>query len=275
LLSPCDWIDLDPLGTGYHVENVTLTLNVTLVGEPGVYYYFEYIGPFESIYKVRTNPICTDWMMVWPEYGLILHLDDWEDNCNGVLDYCDYILLGGEWCHVEEVAIDITIKKPIHDVAVTHAASRYSWVYQGMVDPIDVTVVNEGDYAETVDVYAYYDGNLAAPKQTVVLNPGATKTLTFSWLANVPPGPYIISAKAVIPVDDDPTDNTLIDGVETVVLPPPLYWKEAYPDYAPSGVPDFDQRQVGTYPWQEPWSGNFEWSASCSSKLIMVVRLQI
>jgi len=43
-------------------------------------------------------------------------------------------------------------------------------------------------------------------------------------------------------------------------LPPPLYWKEAYPDYAPSGMPDFDQRQVGTYPWQEPWSGNFEWS---------------
>ena len=168
LLSPCDWVDLEPLGTGYHVENVTITLNVTLVGEPGVYYYFEYIGPFESMYQVKTDPVCTDWMIVWPEYGMILHCDDWIDNCNGVLDYCDLIMLGGEWCHVEEVAIDIVVKKPIqpiHDVAVTYVASRYPWVYQGLIDPIDVTVVNEGDYTETVNIYAFYNSDQAAPKQ--------------------------------------------------------------------------------------------------------------
>ena len=146
-------------------------------------------------------------------------------------------------------------------VAVTNAKSRFAWVYQGMIDPIDVTVENEGDYMETVNVYAYYDGNLAAPKRTVVLNPGDKVALTFSWRTdNVPLGSYTISAKATIPVDDDPTDNTLIDGMEKVVASPQLYWKKAYPDYAPSGVPDFDQRQIGTYPWQEPWSGNSEWS---------------
>ena len=146
-------------------------------------------------------------------------------------------------------------------VAVTNAKSRFAWVYQGMIDPIDVTVENQGDYTETVNVYAYYDGNLAAPKRTVVLNPGDKVTLTFSWRTdNVSLGFYTISAKATIPVDDDPTDNTLIDGMEKVVASPQLYWKKAYPDYAPSGVPDFDQRQIGTYPWQEPWSGNSEWS---------------
>lgn len=38
-------------------------------------------------------------------------------------------------------------------VAVTNAKSRFAWVYQGMIDPIDVTVENQGDYTETVNVY--------------------------------------------------------------------------------------------------------------------------
>jgi len=32
-----------------------------------------------------------------------------------------------------------------------------------------------------------------------------------------------------------------------------MYWKPGYSDYAPSGVPDFDQRQMGTYPWVDKW----------------------
>jgi len=32
-----------------------------------------------------------------------------------------------------------------------------------------------------------------------------------------------------------------------------MYWKPEYSDYAPSGVPDFDQRQIGTYPWIDQW----------------------
>jgi len=33
----------------------------------------------------------------------------------------------------------------------------------------------------------------------------------------------------------------------------PWYWKPEQRDYAPSGVPDFDQRQWGTYNWTDPW----------------------
>ncbi|MCJ7423035.1 hypothetical protein MUP01_02040 [Candidatus Bathyarchaeota archaeon] len=33
----------------------------------------------------------------------------------------------------------------------------------------------------------------------------------------------------------------------------PWFWKPAYNDYAWSGVPDFDQRQWGTYIWQDMW----------------------
>lgn len=32
---------------------------------------------------------------------------------------------------------------------------------------------------------------------------------------------------------------------------PPLYWKPSFPDYAPSGMPDFDERQGQTYVWRD------------------------
>jgi len=36
-----------------------------------------------------------------------------------------------------------------------------------------------------------------------------------------------------------------------------MYWKPSFIDYAPSGVPDFDQRQWGTYIWKDMWD---QWS---------------
>ena len=35
--------------------------------------------------------------------------------------------------------------------------------------------------------------------------------------------------------------------------PDPWYYKSPYDDYAPSGVPDFDQRQWGSYNWTDMW----------------------
>jgi len=227
LLSPCDKIDLKLQPEGptreYHVENVTLTLNLTADGVN--YYLYEFIGPID-MYQAKTKPICTLWRMVWPVIGEIdEHLIDWQDNCNGVLDRCDYILFGKTWFHVEDIAIDIIVKLLVHDVAVTAVSSLYPWVYQGEVDPISVTIKNLGDYNEpTVDVYAYYDGNLAAPKQTTSLNIGQTKTLTFNWdTTSVSPGVYTISAKAIIPLDDIPGNNQLTDGTQEVRQRPPRH----------------------------------------------------
>lgn len=44
---------------------------------------------------------------------------------------------------------------------------------------------------------------------------------------------------------------------EEYTPPDPWYYKPAQTDYAPSGVPDFDQRQGGTYIWQDMWQ---QWS---------------
>jgi hypothetical protein len=44
-------------------------------------------------------------------------------------------------------------------------------------------------------------------------------------------------------------------GVFMSPSPPSMYWKPGYPDYAPSGMPDFDERQWGTYNWTDPTFG--------------------
>jgi hypothetical protein len=42
-------------------------------------------------------------------------------------------------------------------------------------------------------------------------------------------------------------------GYPVVAQPGAMYWKPSFIDYAPSGVPDFDQRQWGTYMWTDQW----------------------
>jgi hypothetical protein len=117
-LNPSDYVDLALYPTGltqsYHVVDVTLTLNITADGvDP---YLFELNTsmsqiPYEDLYRVKIDPLFTYWDMVWPyfqdEIGLVI--EDWEDNCNGVLDYCDWILLSGVWCHVEELNLDMVV----------------------------------------------------------------------------------------------------------------------------------------------------------------------
>lgn len=244
LLSPCDNVTMmlmpDGLLEEYHVEEVTLALNLTILDwtgpvPPGDRIYVEFTGGYEWMYYAKIYPLDTEWHEVCPEFCEFFYLTDWKDNCNGVLSYCDLIVMYNPqldqylWCHIADVAIDITVKKItvqlVHDVAVTHVSSLYPWVYQGQIDPIQVTFINEGDYTETIDIFAFYDGNLAAPKQTIIAGPGEGTTLTFNWdTTGVPPGIYTISANATISVDDDPADNILVDGTQEVRLMPQLYF---------------------------------------------------
>jgi hypothetical protein len=286
LLNPCDNVTLALLPTGltneYHVQNMTITLNLTvndITGAPpftiGERIYIEYLDAlyydWELIYYPKTHPLHTGWEVVCPtdRFGYPLTIEEWWDNCNGVLSYFDILELqsqdGTIKCLVDEVAVDITVKRlgpppPEHDVAVTDAYSIFNWVYQGEIDPIVVTVVNEGDFTETVDVYSFYGGIQAAPKQTISLNAGDNQTLTFNWdTTGVPLGFYQVSANATIPIDDDPSDNFLAGNTEEVRKPPQWFKKSPYPDYAPSGMPDFDQKQDlwgtgGVFTWCGPVS---------------------
>ncbi|RLB04420.1 MAG: hypothetical protein DRG83_04835 [Deltaproteobacteria bacterium] len=83
--------------------------------------YIEYLGAiyygWEWMYYPKTHPLYTDWEVVCPtdRFGYLLTIEDWLDNCNGVLSYCDMLELlnpdGGIWCHVDEVSVDIIVKK--------------------------------------------------------------------------------------------------------------------------------------------------------------------
>jgi len=223
----------------YHVDKLTVAMNLTSTwdGREHIVKFEESLKEFKMYHW--TDPVSTQWHEVNPEYCRQWHIMYWwDENPDGLLGYCDYILMidkhtgWEEVFHVESLSTDMWLTLKLHDVAVTAVSSRYPVVYQGQIDPIDVTVTNLGDFNEpTVDVYAYYDGNLAAPKQTTSLNMGDTKTLTFNWnTLAVPPGVYTISAKAVIPIDDVPGNNYLSDGTQEVKRPPPeILDVELYP----------------------------------------------
>lgn len=59
------------------------------------------------------------------------------------------------------------------------------------------------------------------------------------------------------PVPSPPIPPPWNVTAEEFTPPVTWYWKPAQVDYAPSGVPDFDQRQWGTYIWQDMWG---QWS---------------
>jgi hypothetical protein len=265
LLSPGDKVTLDPGQVGpSSVTQVTLTLNITLQGDPAQRMYLEFAGGYPHMWEPKTNPIGSMWHEVYPLYCPMYEIIDWVDNCNGVLSYCDYITLfdlAGQhlttW-HVEELAVDMVVQEPappVHDVAVISVTPSFGSVFQGWPDPITVDVQNQGDFFENFTVSVYYDTSpvTTSPKTVTNLAPKATQTLKFCWVTtNVPPDTYKITAYAsVVPEETDTTDNTLPDGDVEVLAPPAFYWKAGFCDYAPSGMPDFDQKQWGTYNWTD------------------------
>jgi hypothetical protein len=59
--------------------------------------YIELEGGYDP--AVLTAPNSTRWHEVYPVFCREYHLIDWEDNTNGELDYCDYILLAPKECY--------------------------------------------------------------------------------------------------------------------------------------------------------------------------------
>ncbi len=320
-LSPGDQIDMFNYRTEetkwYYVDRVTLTLSVTIIGYPEDFYYFEYKGSFEDMYNVKTEPVCTYWHMVWPEYwDGCFHLEDWVDNCNGVLDYCDEILLEGEWCHVEGLAIDIILNEKIddptgiiwHELYPDCCVNDYETLDwedngDGLLNPCDnVTLA----LFPTGLTEKYHVENMTLTLNLTIEDIAGTPPFTvgeriyieyldaiyfgWEWLYYPKTNPNYTDWEVVCPNDQfgyslsienwydncngvlsycDELELSSPDGalwvhVDEVALditvkkiteePPPPQWykKPPYPDYAPSGMPDFDQKQDG---WFHPMVG--------------------
>jgi len=105
----------------------------------------------------------------------------------------------------------------IHDVAVTNVTVLPTTVTAGANVSISVTVANEGDFPETLNVTVYANEAAIATKP-VALSIGDSTTLTFEWnTTDIPPGTYVVSANAsVVDGETDILDNKHIDG--TVIV---------------------------------------------------------
>jgi hypothetical protein len=106
----------------------------------------------------------------------------------------------------------------VHDVSVVSVVANRTWVYQGWPVGVNVTVQNNGNFTETVNVTLYYnitsDGIVGT--QTVPLLAGQSETIQFTWdTAGVQYHSYYnytMTAVASIPVDFTPGNNRLDDG---------------------------------------------------------------
>ena len=68
----------------------------------------------------------------------------------------------------------------VHNIAVTNVTCEKTLIEQNETVTINVTVINNGNFAETFELILYYD-SVEIDIQTVTLNTGESKVLTFRW----------------------------------------------------------------------------------------------
>jgi hypothetical protein len=105
----------------------------------------------------------------------------------------------------------------VHDVEVTSIVPDRTVIFRGYTAKITVTVVNKGNFSETVSVNLYYNitANEIVGTQNITLGLGERSTLSFAWnTLGVRYCPnYTLTTVATIPTGDFTlTDNTLSLG---------------------------------------------------------------
>jgi len=108
-----------------------------------------------------------------------------------------------------------------HDVAATGISPLNTIIGQGYSGKINVTVANQGDFAETFNVTVYANQTIIAPFVSVTLISGDMKTLMFIWnTTSFGKGNYTMSVYAGPVLGDmNTTNNTFYDGVVKVTIP--------------------------------------------------------
>lgn len=169
-------------------QTTTFDASVSISGNGTIINYVWNFG--EGVNMTTTNPIATYVFSYHGNHRVMLTVID-SDGLNDT---------------VSEV-VDVLQR----DVAVVDVLPYRNWVYEGRLVPVNVTLLNCGDFNETVTVDLYY--NLTANQQigTIVtdLSPNETKTLTFVWntLGVQHCHNYTITALANIQFDSNTTNN--------------------------------------------------------------------
>ena len=241
-------------------SNEAVTLGCTLLGNiPGVDGTgLLAIVEFEILYAPLAGETAT----------CDLNIDDPEtfiENSN--LENMDFTPVNGYY--------EISAPSPVerHDIAVTAVSAFPTSVFVGDPVSIEVTVENQGDFYEEFSVTAYYDENEVGT-QAGSLNPGDSHTFTFTWdTTDVMPGSYVIKATASLVGDEDPEDNTRIDGTVRVTKPVvgkvEVDWANYSTKYYPCGDPRYPfggKYHNGEYPvWK-----NFSIKNGADEKIVYI-----
>lgn len=114
-----------------------------------------------------------------------------------------------------------------HDVAIVSITASPTTVEKWQSVYINVYVINHGDFSENVTVIARYDSVEIGTWRyySGLMLPGVSSTASFYWyVGSMPGGNYTISAEViVVPGEIDTADNFFVDGVVTVIGPPPSH----------------------------------------------------
>jgi hypothetical protein len=138
---------------------------------------------------------------------------------SSILDLYDTKLSDPVGAPIAHEVQDGLIMTLIRDVAVTNVTPENSWIYEGWILNIIVTVKNLGNISETFDVKAYYDTNLIGTITVSNLEPDTETTIVFAWnTTGVSEGNYTIKAEAMpVPFEFDLANNVFVNGEVTVL----------------------------------------------------------
>jgi len=106
--------------------------------------------------------------------------------------------------------IEVILKNDLAVINITPSKSR---VVQNSTLLVNVTVENKGNFTETFNVTVYANTTLIGTQTGITLTSRNFTTLTFTWnTIGFTRGNHLIKAVAVLPIDNDPSDNVYTEG---------------------------------------------------------------
>jgi len=190
-LDPSDFIDLwdkDRQEKAYpywwHMDNVTVTLELT--NSRGGKVYVEFEGLYDDFLKlgICTNYVGTQWHEVYPVYSNQYQLVRWIDNCDNILSACDQITLQNKATgkqtqyHVDGVKTNLIISPRVTLITIGKTKDILGLGY-----PQVIFATMDNYYASVTNftVCAYYDGLQPIGSETIMLNPLELGDAIIKW----------------------------------------------------------------------------------------------
>jgi PKD repeat protein len=225
-------------------DNVFIDGVVTVKGPPPQPPYASF--SWSPYYPTVGGNVTFDASMSYdPDGYIVSHAWEFGDNTTGSGRITSHVYTAGGTYTVTLKVTDndglnatstqyVTVEAPVtvHDIMVSYMWVSPTYVYVGETVYIYFEVYNQGNESETFDVYVYADENATIIGDEIIIAtwtdvfpyPWSERYFDALWdTTGVEPGYYTISVK-VPPVlgEVDTADNTLVDGIVTVVLPPPV-----------------------------------------------------